>query len=134
MNLPITEVIEKHMDEITDPGFLEFVKGMKMFLESQPKEEKPIVYKLVYDPETFLVTERTIDETDKPYIPITLDQFLATESNFRSLRIVGDKYEVVVSEQPEPKLPLTEGDKWKTAESNMLIQGTDRGWDERKNS
>ena len=133
MNLPITEVIEKHMDEITDPGFLEFVKGMKMFLDSQPKE-KPIVYKLVYDPETFLVTERTIDETDKPYIPITLDEFLATKLNFRSLRIVGDKYEEVIPEKPDSKLPLAQGEKWKTTESNMLIPGNDRGWDERKNS
>ena len=84
MNLPIQEVIENHMDEITDPEFLEFVKGMKMFLDSQPKEEKPVVYKLVYDPETFLVTERTIDETNKPYIEITREQFISTMNNFNS--------------------------------------------------
>ena len=132
MNLPIQEVIENHMDEITDPEFLEFVKGMKMFLDSQPKEEKPVVYKLVYDPETFLVTERTIDETNKPYIEITREQFISTMNNFNSLRIVGNKYEEVIPEEPSSVLPLAEGDKWKTSNDNMLIMGNDKGWDERK--
>lgn len=111
---------------------LNLQKVLEEFQKNPLPPDKPIVYKLTYDPETMIVNGFTTYETDQPYIEITKEQ---SESGLfgRALRVVGNTFEEVNNLELK-KLPLVEGDKWHTTESNMLIQGTEKGWDERKNN
>lgn len=109
----------EEMNETT----LNFLKAI-----SEYKEEpvKPIVIKLTYDPETFIVDGLTFDETDKPWIEITREQY-DKAIYARKWKVVDGKLEEIVKVRTI-QLPLVKGDKWHTHESNMLIIGKDNGW------
>lgn len=101
---------------------------------SEYKEEQPVpvVIKLTYNKETGLVDGFTMEDTDKPWIEITREQY---DSGIiaKKLRVVNGKLEEVTRDN-SIKLPLVKGNRWRTTESNMLIIGKERGWNERGNS
>lgn len=100
--------------------------------EYKEKQPVPVVIKLTYNPHTMLVDGFTMEDTDKPWIEITREQY---EAGFetKKLRVVNGKLEEITKDNLK-KLPLVEGKRWKTSASNMLIIGNERGWDERGNS
>lgn len=81
---------ETIMNETT----LNLIKALE---EYKPLEAKPEVIKLIYDPETLMVTAFTFDETDQPWVQITREQYNAG-LQFKRLKIVDGK---IVEIKPE---------------------------------
>ena len=98
--------------------------------EFKPEQPKPVVIKLTYDPLTNIVDGFTFEETDKPWIEISRQQY-DEGIHFKKLKVVNGKLEEI-SRIRLRKLPLIKGNKWFTDKDNMLIIGKDNGWDERK--
>lgn len=96
------------------------------------EKPKPIVIKLTYDVETGIVDGFTFEETDKPWVEITREQF-NLGFHYKRLRVVNGKIEEITKDLTI-KVAIVPGNRWFTDESNMLIIGKDRGWDERRDS
>lgn len=105
---------------------------LKAISEFVPPPEPVIIIKLTYDPITQYVTGCTFDDTDQPFVEITRDQW-NSGLHYQSLKIVDGK-PVTIERKRKKEFALVAGDRWHTDRSNMLIVGTDKGWDERKNS
>lgn len=114
-----------NMNETTK-NFLQAIK------EFDPGKPKPTVIKLTYDPVTNIVDGVTFEETDKPWIEITREQYNAG-FQYKRLKVVDDKFEEIPKINVI-KLPLVPGNTWFTSKENMLIMGNERGWDERRDS
>ena len=114
----------ENMNETT-ANFIEAIRNYK------PIEIKPVILKMIYDAETGIVEGVTGEDTDKPWIEITREQY---DSNFykKNLKVVNGKIEEIVRCTYQ-KPSLVKGERWKTHKSNMLIIGNDKGWDERSN-
>ncbi len=95
-----------------------------------PLTPKSIVIKLTYDPNTNIVDGFTFEDTDKPWIEITREQYNAG-IQYKQLKVINGKLEEIPRIRLK-KLPLVEGTRWYTTKSNMLIIGNERGWDERR--
>lgn len=106
-----------------------FLKALNEFV-TEPID--PISIKLTYDPDTFYVTGCTSGDTDQPYVEITHEQW-RKGFHYQKLKIVDGK-PTVVERIRKKELALMHGNRWHTDRSNMLIIGTDKGWDERTNS
>jgi len=105
---------------------------LKVLENLKPFEVKPVVIKLLYDAETCLVNGVTFEETDRPYVEITREQF-DQGIQYKKLRVVNGKLEEVPRKKIK-KLSLVQGNRWFTTKDNMLIIGNERGWDERGNN
>jgi hypothetical protein len=97
--------------------------------EYKPPTCKPIIIKLTYNKDTGIVDGFTMEETDKPWIEITREQYNAG-IQYKKLKVVNGKLEEIAKVRIK-KLPLVEGNRWHTTKENMLIIGDERGWDER---
>lgn len=97
-----------------------------------PEETIPVVIKLTYDKVTGIVDGFTMEDTDKPWVEISKDQYNAG-IQYRRLKVV-DGQLVDNPKITTKELPLVEGKRWFTKKDNMLIIGNERGWDERGNS
>lgn len=105
---------------------------LKALEEYKPADPVPVVIKLTYDPNTNIVDGLAFEDTDKPWVEITKEQF-DSGIHYKKLKVVNGKLEEIPLEVWN-KLALVEGDKWHTLESNMLITGNERGWNERGNN
>jgi hypothetical protein len=76
---------------------------LKALEEYTPPEVKPIVIKLMYDPETHVVLGATFEDTDKPWIEITKEQY-DSGLPFRRLKVVNGKIEEITHETVKKKL------------------------------
>lgn len=111
----------------------ETTKNLLIALEKYKFEEpKPVVIKLVYDKETGLIEGITTEETDKPWLPVTQEEY-TFGIPYKALRVVDGKL-VPIPKVYTKKLPLVDGERWFTTKENMLIMGNEKGWDERRNS
>lgn len=110
----------------TTKNFLQAIKEHKFIPAA------PIVIKLTYDPITKIVDGFTFEDTDKPWIEISREQYNAG-IQYKQLKVVNGKLEEI-SRIRIKKLPLVEGTRWYTTKENMLIIGNERGWDERRDS
>lgn len=93
---------------------------------------KPEIIKLTYDKDTGIVDGCTAEDTDKPWIEISKEQYDAGIF-YKRLKVVDGKL-IEIQKITIKNLPLVEGERWFTTRDNMLIIGNERGWDERGNS
>ncbi len=100
--------------------------------EYKPPICKPIIIKLTYNKDTGIVDGFTMEETDKPWIEISREQYNAG-FQCKKLKVVNGKLEEI-KRSTFKELPLVEGNRWFTTKENMLIIGNERGWDERGNN
>lgn len=100
--------------------------------EHVEKQPAPVIIKLIYDDVTGIVNGFTMEETDKPWIEITREQYNAG-FQYKRLKVVNGKLEEI-KRTTTKELQLVEGNRWFTTKENMLIIGNERGWDERRNS
>lgn len=107
-----------------------FLQSLKDFKEEQ--EYTPIIIKLTYNEETGIVDGYTMEDTEKPWIEITREQY-NLGIQYKRLKVVDGKL-VEILKVTTKKLPLVQGDRWYTTKENMLIIGKERGWDERGNN
>jgi hypothetical protein len=111
----------------------ETTKNLLIALENYKVEQpKPIVIKLIYDKDTGLIEGITTEETNKPWLPVTKEEYNAGIP-YKALKVINGKL------IPMPKihfklLPLIKGNRWFTTKENMLIIGNENGWDERGNN
>jgi hypothetical protein len=70
---------------------------LKAIQEYKEPEVTPIVIKLIYDPETTLVTGFTFEDTDKPWVEITREQY-DSGLPFKKLKVVNGKIEEITRE------------------------------------
>jgi hypothetical protein len=105
---------------------------LQALAEYKAPVSKPIVIKLTYDPDTNIVDGWTFEDTDKPWIEITREQYNQNIQH-KKLKVVNGKLEEIPRIRLK-KLPLVEGTTWYTTKGNMLIIGNERGWDERRDS
>ena len=110
------------MNETTE----NFIKALSE-LSLAPIES--IIIKLTYDPITQYVTGCTFEETDQPFVEITREQW-NSGLHYQTLRVINGK-PVAVERNRKRELALVPGNQWHTDRSNMLVIGTDKGWDER---
>lgn len=117
--------------DITNINLQNLLIAVQNYKWVYPKE---IIRKLIYDPKTKLVTGFTVEETDLPHIVITKEQWADGDILDKKLMIVDGQIVEVPREVIKKVLPLVKGNRWFTTESNMLIIGNERGWDEPKYS
>jgi hypothetical protein len=103
---------------------------LQALADYKPPKTKPIVIKLTYDLVTGIVNGLTFEDTDKPWIEISREQYDAG-IQYKQLKVVNGKLEEIPRIRLK-RLPLVEGTRWYTTKSNMLIMGNERGWDERR--
>jgi hypothetical protein len=103
---------------------------IEAFDNFKSQSRKILVYKLTYDIDTGIVNGCTIDDTDQPYVEVTQEQ-IDKGIGYKKLRYINGKLEEIPRVRLK-KLPLVQGNKWHTCNSNMLIIGNERGWDERQ--
>jgi hypothetical protein len=100
--------------------------------ENIEKQPAPVIIKLTYNSVTGLVDGFTMEETDKPWIEISREQYNAG-FQCKKLKVVNGKLEEI-KRSTTKELLLVEGNRWFTTKENMLIIGNERGWDERGNT
>ncbi len=110
----------------TTKNFLQAIQEFKI------TPAKAVVIKLTYELDTCIVDGFTFEDTDKPWIEITREQYNAG-IQYRQLKVVDGKL-IEIPRIRIKKLPLIEGNRWYTTKENMLIIGIERGWDERRDS
>lgn len=105
---------------------------LKAFEDYSPPETSKIIIKLTYDKSTGIIDGHTFEDTNKPWIEITREQY-DKGVHLKRLRVVDGKLEEIQYTNVK-KTMLVEGNRWFTTKENMLIIGNERGWDERGNS
>lgn len=110
----------------TTKNFLQAIQEFK------PTPAQAVIIKLTYDPVTNIVDGFTFEDTDKPWVEITREQY-NQGLQYKQLKVVDGKI-LEIPRIRTKKLPLVEGNRWYTSKENMLIIGTERGWDERRDS
>ena len=105
---------------------------LKALAEYVPPIPKKIVIKLLYDEITGDVYSFTFEDTDKPFIEISREQYNAN-LHLKKLKVIDGKL-VEIKKDHSFKLPLVNGTTWFTTSENMLIIGKEKGWDARTNS
>lgn len=111
----------------------ETTKNLLIALTNYKMENpKPVIIKLTYNADTGLVDGFTMEETDKPFVEVSREQY-DTGIQYKRLKVVDGKL-VEITKITFIKLPLIEGNRWFTSKNNMLIIGNERGWSERGNN
>jgi hypothetical protein len=79
---------------------MNLIKALK---EYKPIELNPVVFKLTYNPDTFIVTGATCEDTNEPWIEITREQY-DSGIQFKKLKIVNGKIQEITKENLKKKL------------------------------